>query len=464
MSVKIGFAERMEKSHTDEFVHLNAVETKTGASLFVRELPQVEPSIIVSRVSALSARVATRELEEKKDSIIEPAIDESFYDVDILSDIKAHEMITTSLIIRTILIVGGTGNIGLMLIKKYYKKQVRVKEGICAYRIVVLSRDEYKQSRLKTKYPEIEFIIGDVRDYTSLSNNIKTIMPDVIIIASALRDVHSCEKNIGECLKTNVEGVRNVIDSSFNIYDKKNPHLCNLRAVLLISSDKACSPTTTFGMSKALSERLILEAASRKTTIRFVTVRSPDAINCKGSRFAIYREIATTLPSGSGGGGVLGATPISEYFPISDAKSTNFVVYMEQIIELIHTTIEYGNSGEIFVPNLISVSMSDCAKVYSKQYNKPTRIIGFSQGEKTHEILLNYCEILKSEKRKIGEVFYYVILPGDHRVLSARDEASRVSFQSPSTSIFGGSSVEKEYDSSNFRTLESIGKSILKFV
>ncbi len=333
-------------------------------------------------------------------SIEDDLLGESFYSMDILSDVKAEELASGPLLIRTMMIIGGTGNVGTALIKKYYKKHVKSKDGICLYnRIICISRSEQKQIKLREKYPDIEFILGDIKEADFLTKTIKLTSPSVIIIASGMKDLYTCDKNIEQCMMINYTGVKNVISAVFdNIDTTKNHRLLDLFSVVLISSDKACLPSTSFGLSKALAERLIHDAADKafkiKLGTRFSIIRAPDVINCKNGKLAKIKEASITSEVKS--------------LSISGKHVTCFIMFIEQLSTLIHTGIEYLNSGETLIPILQSMDIYDFTKEYSKKYNKPI-LLKYLPGERKNEILIESVEMSRSEKRKIGNLFFYVI-------------------------------------------------------
>lgn len=301
---------------------------------------------------------------------------------------KNEEMIQPSPTkLEKMLIIGGTGSLGSFLIKRYYNRENCGRK----YKLYILSRDENKHWELKMKYPDIEFILGDMRDYDTMFTNIKYISPDVIIIAGALKHIDICENNISQTIKTNILGVENIVNCVLKIVPE------NLRAVLFVSTDKACSPVNVYGMSKAIAERIVTNASTKCEKIKFLCVRYGNVLNSRGSILPKYRSIGITLSD--------------EFFPITDVDMTRFFMRLEDSVELIHNSIEYANSGETIIPILNSFKISEVAKVFSTHYNKPVKVVGIRVGEKLDECLINIDESHRTETRVLGDKKYYVIHP-----------------------------------------------------
>lgn len=295
-----------------------------------------------------------------------------------------------------LLIIGGTGSLGSFLIKKYYNTVVDGKR----YKLYIISRDENKQWELKMKYPDINFLLGDMRDYNSMVNKIKSITPNIIIIAAALKHIDSCEVNIDQTLKTNVDGIQNVINAVLDIY---NPAYSTnikekLSTVLFVSTDKACSPVNVYGMSKAIGERITIDASTKNKEIKFLCVRYGNVLNSRGSILPKFRDIGISRN-------------LDNYFPVTHDKMTRFFMRLEDSVELIHNSILYANSGETIIPILNAFKIYELAELFSSIYNRPIKIVGIRQGEKLDECLINIEESFRTEKRKMGNKEYYVIHP-----------------------------------------------------
>jgi len=156
---------------------------------------------------------------------------------------------------KKIMIIGGTGALGKTLIKRYNKEN----------NILVFSRDEHKQVKLKNTFNEIQYQIGDVKDKDSLLQAINEYEPNIVINTAALKHVPICEENPYESVKTNIIGHRNLIDCIQSSNHK-------IETLIFISTDKACKPINVYGMCKAISERLYIDYANKqKDVIKAIT-------------------------------------------------------------------------------------------------------------------------------------------------------------------------------------------------
>ena len=144
---------------------------------------------------------------------------------------------------KSILITGGTGSLGKSLTKTIFEKWPNVK------RLVIYSRDEQKQFIMsqdypENRYPQIRFFIGDVRDKGRLKRALSGI--EYVIHAAAMKHVHIAEYNPDECLKTNIGGAINVIETCLET---------GVKNVVALSTDKACAPINLYGATKLVSDK-----------------------------------------------------------------------------------------------------------------------------------------------------------------------------------------------------------------
>jgi len=260
---------------------------------------------------------------------------------------------------KKICIIRGTGTLGKALIEKYSE----------CNDIYIISRDEMKQWQMKLLYPRLHYIIGDIRNLESLSRSLGRIKPHIIINCAALKHIDICENNISECIDTNILGTRNIITVSHTIDA--------LETVVFISTDKACYPVNSYGMSKSISERMMAEA-SLHSNKKFVSVRYGNVLNSRGSLIPKFLEIAQSS---------------QDFIPVTSDKMTRFFMKIEDSVELIHSAILFGESGDTWVPKLKSFKIIDLARCISEKYNKTIKIIGIRAGEKIHEYLINQDEI-----------------------------------------------------------------------
>ena len=239
---------------------------------------------------------------------------------------------------KNILITGGTGSFGKEFVKTIFKKYKKIK------RLVIFSRDEFKQSEMseefpKKKYPAIRFFIGDVRDRDRLIRACKSI--DYIIHAAALKQVPIAEYNPMEFIKTNIIGASNLIEASIATKVKK---------VVALSTDKAASPINLYGATKLCSDKLFIAANNYAgtTKISFSVVRYGNVMNSTGSLIpliwsAINNKITLTL---------------------YEERMTRFMIDVEEAINIIETSLELRNVNVI--PNLKSFLVKDIFDIYEK--------------------------------------------------------------------------------------------------
>lgn len=298
---------------------------------------------------------------------------------------------------KRILILGGTGSLGNALVEKYLEKNL----------LFAFSRSENTQWLMKQKfsleknYVNLKFLIGDIKDKERVKTCIFETKPNIILICAAMKQIDTCEEFVSECVNTNIIGVRNVIDV---IYEASQigtvPHL---ETVIFISTDKACSPVSSYGMAKAISERLIIEKSQFVQSPKFVNVRYGNVLSSRGSIFPFYKNIVESKDE-------------KRYFPVTDPKMTRFFMTLSQSTDLIEYAILNGKSGDTIIPKSInSYKILDIATAFSNKYNIPIKETGIRQGEKLHETLINYTESL----RTIEKDNYYIIKPSYHRVTTS---------------------------------------------
>lgn len=277
---------------------------------------------------------------------------------------------------KHILIFGGSGSLGNKFIEKH----------INANTITNYSRDECKhwQMSLVYKTPNLKFIIGDIRDYNSVENAILREQPDIIIIMAALKHIDRCEYAIHECLQTNCMGPINVL----NAIEKNNDRLTNLKATIMVSTDKACEPTNVYGMAKAIAESAIVEKSLYIKNRKFVNIRYGNVLNSRGSIIPILHE--------------KGTDPEVKEFNLTHPDMTRFVMTLEQSVDLIEYAAEFGESGDTVIPKLISMRLLDLMEIFSEKYGKPVKITGLRPGEKMLESLISETQAMRLVKTEKG--------------------------------------------------------------
>ncbi len=257
---------------------------------------------------------------------------------------------------KTILITGGTGSFGRkyvdILLEKFSPKK-----------IIIFSRDELKQFHMQETHNSnvMRYFIGDVRDYERLNQVMDSV--DFVIHAAALKQVPAAEYNPMECIKTNIHGAENVIKACINN---------NVQKVIALSTDKAANPINLYGATKLASDKLFVAAnnmASGKQS-RFSVVRYGNVVGSRGSVVPFFKKI---LEEGS------------KRLPITHLDMTRFWITLRQGVDFVLENFERMHGGEIFVPKIPSIRITDLAKALSP--DSTLEIVGIRPGEKLHEIM-----------------------------------------------------------------------------
>lgn len=289
---------------------------------------------------------------------------------------------------KSILITGGTGSFGTAFTKY-------VLERYSPKRLVIFSRDEYKQFKMQqqfseTQYDCIRYFLGDVRDLDRLRQALRGI--DYVIHAAALKQVPSAEYNPMECVKTNVHGAENVVNASIENH---------VGRVVALSTDKACNPINLYGATKLASDKIFIAAnnISGAAKTRFAVVRYGNVLGSRGSVVPFFRKLIAE-----------GATSL----PITDQRMTRFWVTIEQAVNFVIESLEMMAGGEIFVPKVPSMKIVDLAKAMGPTLDLQT--VGIRPGEKLHEELISAADA----ERTVELENRYAILPG-LRFWDARD-------------------------------------------
>ena len=274
-----------------------------------------------------------------------------------------------------LLITGGTGSFGKKFIelslKKYNFKQ-----------IIIYSRDEMKQWDLNQKYlnnNKIKFVIGDVRDFDRLNENLKNV--DYVVHAAATKIVPTAEYNPFECVKTNINGAMNVINASISNKVKK---------VIALSTDKASNPINLYGATKLAADKLFIAANSNddEKITKFGVVRYGNVMGSRGSVIPFFHTFKKTEP-----------------IPITDIKMTRFMISLEEAVKLVWDAFLDLRGGEIYVKKIPSMKVVDIAQSINPKAK--LKIIGIRPGEKIHEQMIGYEDAMYTYEYKN----YFKILP-----------------------------------------------------
>ena len=273
---------------------------------------------------------------------------------------------------KTILITGGTGFLGRALIREFLKHN--------PHSIRVFSRDEVKHHKIQEMFnynSKVLNFIGDVRDYSRLTKAMRGA--DIVIHAAALKRIDMIEYNVEEAVKTNVMSSLNVIRACLEN---------NVEKAVFISTDKACSPINTYGACKFVSERIFTESNYNKGNARtiFTVVRYGNVLESTGSVIPFFVDKIRNC----------------EAIPLTDEKMTRFIITETQAVNLILKALEFGIGGEIFIPRLPAMQITDLIEILKEKLNKECKIkkIGIRPGEKIHELLINESEIPRTYQFK----------------------------------------------------------------
>jgi len=278
---------------------------------------------------------------------------------------------------KTILVTGGTGSFGKKFIEKIvaeYKPR----------KVIIYSRDEYKQYVMQKKFLEhkdsLRFFLGDIRDKARLYRAFEDV--DYVVHAAALKQVPALEYNPFEAVKTNVIGADNIVDAAIDKGVKK---------VIALSTDKAVNPINLYGATKLVAEKIFTAAnAYSGGRARFSSVRYGNVIGSRGSVIPLFIKLKQA--------------GIKE-FTITDERMTRFWIMFEQAVDLVITVLKESEGGEVFVPSIPSMKITDLAKAIEPDCT--FEFTGIRPGEKLHENLISYDEARYT--KKVNGI--YVIVP-----------------------------------------------------
>jgi FlaA1/EpsC-like NDP-sugar epimerase len=294
---------------------------------------------------------------------------------------------------KNVLVTGGTGSLGHAVVRRLLSGEMGTPR-----QITVLSRDEAKQHDMRLSYLHrreatdeiiyrnfqalLRFRIGDMRDYASVAHAVRDA--HVVIHAAALKQVPTCEYFPFEAVMTNLVGVQNLIRA---IRESGTP----VETVVGLSTDKACKPINVMGMTKAVMERMLVEANLGSRQTRFTCVRYGNVIASRGSVVPLFVE---QIQHGG---------PIT----ITLKEMTRFLLSLDQAVDTVFAAIRSGQPGETWVPRAPAALVVDVARALSNGRDVPIVYTGIRPGEKIHEIMVSEEECY----RTVARDGYYVILP-----------------------------------------------------
>lgn len=277
---------------------------------------------------------------------------------------------------KNILITGGTGSFGYEFVRKVIKDFKNIR------RLVIFSRDEYKQYEMSKifpikNYPFLRYFLGDIRDLSRLKFALEGI--DFVIHAAALKHVPAAEKDPFEFIKTNVLGAQNLIEASIEKSVKK---------VIALSTDKAVSPINLYGATKLCSDKLFVAAnnITGKKKVNFSIVRYGNVMSSRGSVIPYFLKLKAE----------------NKRLLLTDPKMTRFHITLQQAVNSVLWSIKNCVGGEILINKIPSIRILDLVKALESEYD----IIGIRPGEKIHEELIQVADSANT----IELSNYYVIL------------------------------------------------------
>jgi UDP-glucose 4-epimerase len=294
---------------------------------------------------------------------------------------------------KRVLITGGTGSLGKVLTRRLLGGEM----GLPA-KIIVFSRDEAKQHFMRVEYQQraaatdeiiynnfrqlLEFWIGDVRDFHSLAGVLPSV--DVVINAAALKQVPTCEYFPYEAVQTNIGGAENIVRV---IQEQRLP----VEIVVGVSTDKACKPVNTMGMTKAIQERVFIQANLRCPKTRFICVRYGNVLASRGSVIPLFH------------GQIRNGGPVT----LTTPEMTRFLLSLHEAVDTVFAALREARPGETYIPRVPAARVVDIAAALIG--DRPIRqvITGIRPGEKVHEILISDEEA----PRVVERGPWYAILP-----------------------------------------------------
>lgn len=315
---------------------------------------------------------------------------------------------------KTLLITGGTGSFGNAVLHRFLNTDIK--------EIRIFSRDEKKQDEMRNalRNSKVTFYLGNVRDYDSILSAMKNV--DLVFHAAALKQVPSCEFFPLEAIRTNAIGADNVMKAAL---------ACNVRHMIVLSTDKAVYPINAMGMSKALMEKLMI-AQSRSHGVDgtiFCGTRYGNVMCSRGSVIPLFISQ------------ILAGEPLT----ITDPNMTRFMMSIEDAVDLVVYAFENANPGDIFVQKAPAATIETLARALIKLFKckNEIRIIGTRHGEKLYETLLTREEIARAE-----DMGNYYRIPPDVRDLNYSSY-----FTEGETKVSG----QEDYNSHNTYRLDEPG-------
>jgi FlaA1/EpsC-like NDP-sugar epimerase len=285
---------------------------------------------------------------------------------------------------KRVLVLGGTGSVGKVLLHRMLTEELG-----CPEEIVIFSRDEAKQHYMRLALQRVNaatdeviykhqgrvrFVIGDIRDLASVNRALGGV--HIVFSAAALKQVPTCEYFPFEAVRTNVEGVQNVVRA---IHENKWP----VEALMGISTDKAVKPVNVMGMTKAIQERVVQSANMLIPQTRSICVRYGNVLASRGSAIPLFHDQIR-----HGG-------PVT----ITLREMTRFFLTLNDAVDTIFAALKEAKPGETYIPRVPSAKMIDVAQALIGGRKIDIKLTGIRPGEKIHEILISEEEVMRTHDR-----------------------------------------------------------------
>jgi len=277
---------------------------------------------------------------------------------------------------KVVLVTGGTGSFGQKfteIVLKHYKPK----------KLIIFSRDEMKQYEMRKKFDQknIRYFLGDVRDPIRLHRAFYNV--DIIVHAAALKIVPTAEYNPFEVVKTNIIGAENVINVAIDN---------NVKKVIALSTDKAANPINLYGATKLCAEKMFV-AANHYSPVgtRFSVVRYGNVFSSRGSVAPFFKECCS-----------------KGEVPITDLRMTRFWITLDQGVNFVIRCLSSMAGGEIFIPKMPSIKITDLANAICPQCRQ--KVVGIREGEKLHETLVPVDDGINTLEYEDKFVTYHYIV------------------------------------------------------
>jgi len=279
---------------------------------------------------------------------------------------------------KTVLLTGGTGSFGNAFTRY-------VLENYNPKKIIIYSRDEYKQFVMRNKFREydskLRYFIGDVRDEARMRRALAGGV-DYIVHAAALKQVPACEYNPMEAVKTNIDGAMNIVNAALD---------CGVEKVVALSTDKAVNPVNLYGGTKLVSDKLFIAANAYKgeSGTTFSVVRYGNVAGSRGSVIPFFNNLVKN-----------GATEL----PITDFRMTRFWISLEEGIQLVVKALAEAQGGETFISKIPSFKVTDLATAMAPDAKQVE--VGIREGEKLHECMVPAADSLTTYEYDKNFIIY----------------------------------------------------------